>query len=233
MMMPDALHPLGRRSWRTTPALPYDAEVEYIGSTASGGQYINTQHVFQFGDVVELAFQATATPTQTFYPFGSDTTFNQGINIHYDPSEISNTMRAVYGTVPMPDYNVEPAIPFSTATRYVCRLSSSGCSINNSTCVAGTNENLNSHPILLFGEYRNDEVRTTGNSAWVIPVKTFYFKISRAGVLVRDYIPVRVGSGASAVGYLYDRANPTGGPLGNGLYGNSGSGAFVVGPDKS
>jgi hypothetical protein len=53
------------------------------------------------------------------------------------------------------------------------------------------------------------------------------------GVLVRDYIPVRVGTGANAVGYLYDRANPTGGPLGNGLYGNSGSGAFVIGPDAN
>jgi hypothetical protein len=51
--------------------------------------------------------------------------------------------------------------------------------------------------------------------------------------LVRDLIPVRVGSGSSAVGYLYDKANPTGGPLGNGLYGNSGSGAFVIGPDAN
>ena len=54
------------------------------------------------------------------------------------------------------------------------------------------------------------------------------FKVELNGVLVRDFIPVRVGS----VGYLYDRANPTGGPLGNGLYGNAGSGAFVVGSDK-
>lgn len=45
------------------------------------------------------------------------------------------------------------------------------------------------------------------------------------------FIPVRVGSGANAVGYLYDKANPTGGPLGNGLYPNSGTGAFVIGPD--
>jgi len=64
------------------------------------------------------------------------------------------------------------------------------------------------------------------------PGRWYGAKIYKAGALVRDYIPVRVGSGANAVGYLYDRANPTGGPLGNGLYPNSGSGAFVVGPDK-
>ena len=45
--------------------------------------------------------------------------------------------------------------------------------------------------------------------------------------LLRDFIPVCIGQ----VGYLYDRANPTGGPLGNGLYPNDGSGAFALGPD--
>ena len=198
---------------------PYDAEVEWLESTANGGQYINTQHVFQFGDVVETAFQATATPTQTFYPFGSDTGYNKGINIHFDPTSIQ-TMRAVYGTVSSPDFNVEPAIPFSTATRYVCRLSSSGCSINNSTCVAGTNEHLNSNPILLFGEYRNAEVRTTGNSGFIIPVKIFYFKISRAGVLLHDFQPVRVGT----TGCLYDKVSGE-------LFGNAGTGSFGYGAD--
>ena len=64
-------------------------------------------------------------------------------------------------------------------------------------------------------------------------IKLASLEIRVSGVLVRDFIPVRVGSGANAVGYLYDRANPTGGPRGNGLYPNSGSGAFVIGPDVS
>lgn len=48
-----------------------------------------------------------------------------------------------------------------------------------------------------------------------------------SGDLLRDYIPVRVGT----VGYLYDRANPTGGPLGNGLYGSATDTPFIAGPD--
>ena len=65
-------------------------------------------------------------------------------------------------------------------------------------------------------------------------VQLRYFQLwDENDVLVRDFIPVRVGSGSSAVGYLYDRANPTGGPNGNGLYGNAGSGSFTVGPDKT
>ncbi len=44
-----------------------------------------------------------------------------------------------------------------------------------------------------------------------------------------DLVPVRVGT----VGYLYDRANPTGGPSGNGLYGSATGTALVAGPDKN
>ena len=67
-----------------------------------------------------------------------------------------------------------------------------------------------------------------------------YCQIYDDSTLVRDFIPVRVGSGSSAVGYLYDRANPDGGPLGNGLYGNAADGqggkagfpANCIGPDR-
>lgn len=45
-------------------------------------------------------------------------------------------------------------------------------------------------------------------------------------VLVRDFQPVRVGSGAGAVGYLYDRVSGT-------LLGNAGTGNFPIGPDAT
>ena len=51
--------------------------------------------------------------------------------------------------------------------------------------------------------------------------RIYYVRISG----VCDFIPVRVGSGANAVGYLYDRVSGE-------LFGNMGSGAFVIGPDK-
>lgn len=46
-------------------------------------------------------------------------------------------------------------------------------------------------------------------------------KLYDSNTLVRDFIPVRVGS----VGYLYDRVTQQ-------LFGNAGTGAFVLGPDK-
>ena len=42
------------------------------------------------------------------------------------------------------------------------------------------------------------------------------------GLTVRDFIPVRVGD----VGYMYDRVSGD-------LFGNAGTGAFIIGPDKT
>lgn len=53
-----------------------------------------------------------------------------------------------------------------------------------------------------------------------ISLRYYYFKMWDDGVLKLDLIPVRVGN----VGYMYDRVT------GN-LYGNSGSGNFIIGPD--
>ena len=47
-------------------------------------------------------------------------------------------------------------------------------------------------------------------------------KIYRSSALVRDYIPVRKGT----VGYMYDSVYGQ-------LFGNAGTGAFVIGPDKT
>ena len=52
--------------------------------------------------------------------------------------------------------------------------------------------------------------------------KISYCKLYDNNILVRDLIPVRIG----AVGYFYDRVSGQ-------LFGNSGTGAFVIGPDKT
>ena len=124
--------------------------------------------------------------------------------------------------------------------------------------VAGGSSAISTFPLTTYADisYRSGTLRINGEmfgsqansfptgalylftSAHNLPTayaaKLYYFRAYDSNnVLVRDFIPVRVGSGSSAVGYLYDRANPTGGPLGNGLYGNAGTGAFVLGPDKT
>ena len=51
--------------------------------------------------------------------------------------------------------------------------------------------------------------------------KVYYLKIWDNGVLVRDFIPVRVGD----VGYMFDRVSCK-------LFGNQGTGQFILGADK-
>ena len=71
----------------------------------------------------------------------------------------------------------------------------------------------NSLSLFLFGVNGNTSINTNGRISSC--------KIYHSGVLVRDYIPVRKGT----VGYMYDRVSGQ-------LFGNQGTGAFIIGPDK-
>lgn len=59
-----------------------------------------------------------------------------------------------------------------------------------------------------------------GRNNYIISAKIYSFKLWQGGVLTMDLIPVRVGQ----VGYMYDK-------VGGGLYGNVGTGDFVLGAD--
>ena len=72
----------------------------------------------------------------------------------------------------------------------------------------------NSLPLFLFGVIGDTSMNTNGRISSC--------KIYHSGVLVRDYIPVRKGT----VGYMYDRVSGQ-------LIGNAGTGAFLIGPDKT
>lgn len=52
--------------------------------------------------------------------------------------------------------------------------------------------------------------------------KIYYFKFVENNITKLDLIPVRIGQ----VGYLFDRVSGS-------LFGNNGTGTFIIGPDKS
>jgi len=60
----------------------------------------------------------------------------------------------------------------------------------------------------------------TPNSQYAVGAKIYSAKFFDNGTLVRSFVPVRVGT----VGYLFDRVSGQ-------LFGNSGTGDFVCGPD--
>ena len=72
----------------------------------------------------------------------------------------------------------------------------------------------NSLSLWLFGANASTAAKTNGRISSC--------KIYHSGVLVRDYIPVRKGT----VGYMYDRVSGQ-------LFGNAGTGDFIIGPDKT
>lgn len=61
---------------------------------------------------------------------------------------------------------------------------------------------------------------TRNNSTDNVLSRLYWSKYYRDGILIRDFIPVRVGQ----VGYLFDKISGK-------LFGNSGTGKFVLGPD--
>lgn len=71
-------------------------------------------------------------------------------------------------------------------------------------------------PTTLFASFNSD-----GKPFRYCHAKLYYFMLWNHGELVCDYIPVRVGQ----VGYMYDKVSGQ-------LFGNAGTGEFILGPDK-
>jgi len=200
-------------------AMPYDAEVEYLEST--GGQYIDTGVLANSDLKVECTFRMLERPINFRWIFAART---------HDIAGDGYGFGCNGDTYITSDYNGRVSISerFNSGTVYTVVKDANVCSINGTTLLNTAAVFTQSHTLPILGMRTADGDVNLG----VIPkCEIFYVRIY-AQALVRDFIPVRVGSGSSAVGYLYDRANPTGGPLGNGLYPNAGTGAFVIGPDK-
>lgn len=184
---------------------PYDAEVEYIEST--GTQWIDPG----VGYFPDFELGIVCPTTDRINAIGTDV-----LNRFTRRNASNPYWQVVAGGVPVPS-----SVPLTT----YCEVSyrAGVLKINGATIGSATNP---------FAEGTLYLFTSAHNIPTAHACKVYYFRAYHSnGVIVRDYIPVRVGSGANAVGYLYDRANPTGGPLGNGLYPNAGTGSFIIGPD--
>lgn len=102
--------------------------------------------------------------------------------------------------------------------KYDVSITRGKLTINGSTTTytntGSTNQNYN---FLLFN-FSNGSA--TPYSAGMVG-RIYYAKLYSNNVLVRDFIPVRIGT----AGYMYDRVTRR-------LFGNAGAGDFVIGPDK-
>ena len=201
--------------WEKAPAVPYDALVQYVES--DGTQYIDTG-IAAAGDLRIVADAQFLDIANTPGLFGTVA------SARFDLVVNNNNRRWE------PGYNsaYSSSTVAADTNRHMFEMTNA-FSLDGSPLWTATAATFTAEDMLVFA-LRRPAPNTVRNYA---SARLYSMKIWKANTLVRDFVPVRVGSGASAVGYLYDRANPTGGPSGNGLYGNSGSGAFVIGPDKT
>lgn len=191
--------------------LPYDAEIEYLEST--GSQYIDTgikpDNTYTFDTKIAALRDNYNCVYWGARSAGSWQDYNKQCYCN------SNT------TGPINDY-------MQTISLYSTRVSSeegnwtSGIvptlrtmySFTNMTVVS-TMETM-TYPITLFAFNIKGTVNT---SAGICRIGAFTAYSS--GIKVIELIPVRVGN----VGYMYDKVSGK-------LFGNAGTGEFILGPDK-
>ena len=188
-------------------ALPYDAEVEYLEST--GTQYISTM-LIPTRVHVGLKPVGAATPYYDNAYFGIN---NNGSRTSGLFSETKDTLKAV---------NYDRRIVEFPALWGVFHEVSFD---RNTVSVDGVTQALIvvfKHPdpnVISFGLFDFPQKATVSTPKSAIS----YCKMwDGEDNLMADFIPVRVGD----VGYMYDRISGQ-------LFGNAGTGSFVIGPDKT
>lgn len=185
-------------------ALPYDAEVEYLEST--GAQYIDADVLLHSTTAYNYSFEFKCyAPTQT------------------DMSTIFNCMFE-NKSMNWPGETIRYEKPSGNRINYSNNTGNINSAWNgpfylNTTFVAkggnrGTDKAHNT-PTTIFASWKN------GAPYRLSILKLYYFKLINNDVLVRDFVPVR----KNGVGYLYDRVSGQ-------LFGNAGTGQFIVGQDK-
>lgn len=187
--------------------LPYDAEVEYLQST--GTQYIDTGISLYNRHILSIYYDYA--PAEVNYNYNNIWSTGTAVSLLFE-SWIDKTshlfvrcwyMKKDLGTVAIG----ERLRILAEGDGSTFRTYRNGALITSSSMSGTANANVRT-PVMLF----------RGNS-WG-KGKLYSVKITIENETVCDYIPVRIGN----VGYMYDRVNRK-------LFGNAGTGTFVVGPD--
>lgn len=209
----------------TTPVLPYDAEIEYLQST--GTQYIDTgitQTTRNFE--VRMRFQwtgSTASQFESFFAYmASSPHITPRSGFHKYQSYWMFGTNVTTSTGVAVDNNIHNLFWTSNATTQKEELYIDDTKIGEGT-TASTGISGNIITFFLGCRNRNG---STDNPASVKIMSLNYKKFTDDAhtTLINEwnFVPYRVGQ----VGYMYDKVSGQ-------LFGNSGSGSFTLGNDKS
>lgn len=190
--------------------LPYDAEIEYL--KGDGNAYINTG-VVPSSDIrltVDGWFSVTSGSNLCFGAIQSDSypRFHLGINGSNFQGGVGDGKVGTTRATSTHRYNF--IIDGRDAKAYTTSGGTTGSFTGNSA--------YPTIPIFLFA--RNFD--GAASNIHVFSLCSAHIYSYSTGKMLVDFIPVRVGT----TGYLYDKVSKT-------LFGNAGSGAFVLGPDRT
>lgn len=213
-------------------ALPYDAEVEYLEST--GTQWIDTG-VFPFSDgYTSLEYRASTASNLRSIIVGNlrevrtqgviSSEFGGLINIHpYCPRAYVGTINGspwevhLWGDAVLPDVPVDVVVSFIVSSQVLSMSVNGG---TPQTVSLGGAMVAAADTLALFKDYR------TLLSNFANSVRIYHMDISSESGYIRRFIPVRFTNKlGNSEGAMYDRVSGE-------LFRNSGTGAFVIGPDK-
>jgi hypothetical protein len=195
-----------RRQLMLEMGKPYDAEVEYLGST--GTQYIDTG-IKAAGNLHVKTYLIDYFKTENFgaWPFGGRNGYlNKAVGIFI--SRDDKKLHQPYG-------NKEYVRDAYSVYPQSCWVEMQGgtLKVDTHTYTASSQSFISDYNLILFGLQNRD---TTIKYS----VKMGAAFVSNGDVTL-DLIPVRKGT----TGYMYDKVSGQ-------LFGNSGTGNFILGPDK-
>lgn len=199
--------------------LPYDAEIEYLECT--GTQWIDTLEYGDLNTESELCISFNVVDnTYGCCVFGTRKSATE--------KNYSSILGRTDTKINIDMYNYQVSRCTQSVTRNVIytihtdknvrSLSANGKILNSNTSVINTPFTTERTLKIGYTDPLYDWYDLTEN----LKGKIYSCYIKKNGVLVRDLIPVRIGQ----VGYMYDKVSGQ-------LFGNSGTGNFVLGADKS
>ena len=192
------------------PVLPYDAELTYLYSSGSG-QYIDTGIAYDSTVEIEASLSLTGSATGN-YMFGIYTTVEGAARRWALQCYSKTAVRPHFGTVT----NVSASFSRGVGTYHTVHADYRYLTVDNTVTDTNAAAFTPEHDVNIYLFARSDDNVAAVHRVCYIA----WFKIWKNGVLVRDYIPVRVDT----TGYMYDRVSQT-------LFGNAGTGSFTLGPD--
>lgn len=193
--------------------LPYDAEIEYLEGT--GTQYINLGNLGESNKVTfDLMFELSAKENNRTLLGGRAST-NTRFCWVLAPGA-NDEMQVGYGAS---FTNLSLAMSVGDICKIATSISNNRIYYNLYNETQGTATST----YFTLSTFATTDVLLFWNGVLnKAKVKVRSLVVYNEGDTTHDFIPVRVGQ----VGHMYDR-------VGGQLYGNSGTGDFVLGPDKN